>query len=149
MRNLDEIDLRRAQALAELGDWYMVFNRRQSGLKAYRDVYDILAESNGDAAQFFEQLVVLPGFLVEEEASLNLTNGNGQPLQQGYVDISLGVNQYGRATNVQTLSVEPPDAARVGTEVVRAARGMSFRSRLDNRDPIEVKEARLRFPFWY
>jgi len=150
MRNLEGIERRRAQALAELGDWYMVFNRRQAGFRIYRDVYDILLENGQDEAeQFFEQLVALPGFLAEEDASLNLTDNSGRPLRQGYVDVSLGINQYGRASNVQSLAVEPPDAARASSEVVRMARGMNFRPRLEDGDPIEVKEARLRFPFWY
>ena len=150
MRNLEGIEQRRAQALAELGDWYMVFNRRQSGFKMYRDAYDILLENGRDEAeQFFEQLVTLPSFIVEEVAGSVLTDGSGQPLRQGYVDVSLNVNQYGRSTNVQLLSVEPPDASRASLEVVRMARGMTFRPRLEDRTPIEVREARLRFPFWY
>jgi tetratricopeptide (TPR) repeat protein len=150
MRNLEGIELRRAQALAELGDWYMVFNRRQSAFRIYRDVYDILSEAEpGEKEQFFEQLVALPGFLMEEDTGLNLTDGSGQPLRQGYVDVSLNINQYGRATNAQSLVVEPPDASRASSEVVRTARGMNFRPRLEGRDTIEVKEVRLRFPFWY
>jgi tetratricopeptide (TPR) repeat protein len=149
MRNLEGIELRRAQALAELGDWYMVFNRRQSGFRVYRDVYDILVEDGRDQTeQFFEQLVALPGFLVEEEGPV-LTANSGRPLRQGYVDVMLDINQYGRASNVQALAVEPPDASMAGSEVVRMARAMNFRPRLGERDPIEVKEARLRFPFWY
>ncbi len=150
MRNLEGIEQRKALALAELGDWYMVFNRRQSGFKTYREVYDILLENGvNEAEQFFEQLVALPGFIVEDGAPPVQIDGSGQPLRQGYVDISLGVNQYGRSTNVKLLAIEPPDASRVGLEVVRLARGMNFRPRLENRDPIEVNEARLRFPFWY
>jgi len=150
MRNLEGVELRRAEALAEIGDWYIVFNRRQAAFRIYRDVYDILSELGpSEADQFFEQLVVLPGFMMEEEIGLNLTDGSGQPLRQGYADVSLGINQYGRATNVQLLAVEPADALRASAAVVRTARGTNFRPRLEGRETVDVKEARLRFPFWY
>ncbi len=150
MRSLDDAALRRAQAAAELGDWYLMFNRRQSAFRAYREAYDLLAEAGEDVQrQFFEPLVTLTDFLGSEQSAESLSLSLSKELRQGYVDVSLDVSPYGRPNNVQVVAVEPANVEVAAAAVTRRIRSLGFRPRLEAGEPVPVTNARLRFPFWY
>ncbi len=144
MSSLEDIPQRRAHAMAELGDWYLLFNRRQTAFRSYREAYDILAEEGPEQpALLFDQLVSLPGFIDTNQAQLY------EGFQQGYVDVIMDINQYGRTSSIDVLAVYPEVESRASSDVVRRARMMTFRPRLDESGPVMTRGVRMRFPYWY
>jgi tetratricopeptide (TPR) repeat protein len=145
MRGMEDIDLRRAQALTDLGDWYLTFNRRQSAFRTYSDVHVMLTGAGRDPDIIFGDLVALPGFLNRVDEAYDGDNS----LRRGYIDLSVDVSQYGRVTNVTLLAVEPPVAGSITSSIMRQARSLTLRPRFGPDGPQAIREATLRYPFWY
>lgn len=148
-----ETALLKAQAMANLGDWYLLRERRQAAMRAYRDAYEVLsAEENSETLvqQVFGKIVFLPTFSTfaeEKKEAFNLDADSGARL--GYVDMSFDVSQYGRATNFELLAVEPPDLTRVEMQVISMVRAQLVRPRIIEGKTTSSDGERYRFHFWY
>lgn len=148
-----ETRLLRVQATANLGDWYLMRERRQAAMRAYEDAYEqLLAEENSAEViqQVFGEIVFLPTFSTfaeEKKEAFNIGADSGA--RQGYVDMSFDVSQYGRATNFELLAQEPPDLARVQMQVVSMMRAHLVRPRIVEGRTVSSEGERYRFHFWY
>jgi len=148
-----ETRLLKAQATANLGDWYLMRERRQAAMRAYEDAYEqLLAEENSAELiqQVFGEIVFLPTFSTfadEKKEAFNIGADSGA--RQGYVDMSFDVSQYGRATNFDLLAQEPPDLTRVQMQVVSMVRAQLVRPRIVEGRTVSSDGEKYRFHFWY
>ena len=148
-----ETRLLKAQATANLGDWYLLRERRQAAMRAYRDAYEqLLAEEDSHVLiqQLFGEIAFLPTFSTfdeEKKEAFNLNADSG--VHQGYVDMSFDVSQYGRATNFDLLAIEPPDLTRVEMQVISMVRAQLVRPRVVEGKTVSSQGERYRFRFWY
>jgi tetratricopeptide (TPR) repeat protein len=93
-----------AQALADLGDWYMVFDRSRKARNLYEEAYSVLAQSDGYAEQakgFMNQPAPMhfipkpePGFL--DKAPV--------PVKEINLEISMTVTTQGSVRNIEILN---------------------------------------------
>jgi len=148
-----EAVLARVEAMAVLGDWYQMHNRRQAALRAYEDAYKALAEHENAAELLekqFARIVFLPTFSTFDEQkkqALGLSPDSGA--RQGYIDLSFNVSKYGRVSNLQVLAKEPAGVERVDVQVAGHLRAYTIRPRIKDGVTVDSEGERYRFPFWY
>ncbi|MEX1198855.1 MAG: hypothetical protein WEB57_13475 [Pseudohongiellaceae bacterium] len=139
------------EALARLGDWYLLFDRRQASTDAYRQAWNLLREQ--EAAQpetVFDSVEVLPRFTsFAEQRRFAARDRLPQGMQRGHVDVRLDVNRYGRADDVEVIGGDPVTIEEVGSRLSRNLRAMRLRPRIENGEPVDAEDVLLRLPYWY
>jgi tetratricopeptide (TPR) repeat protein len=149
----DEILVERTRALAGLGDWYLLRDRRQAAIRTYEEAYEQLAaaENSEDLlSQVFDEIVFLPTFSEFDEQRKE-ANGVGPDsgARMGYVDLAFDVNQYGRLSNFEVLAIQPEELTRADIQVISSMRSTLVRPRIDEDGPMSSDLERYRFNFWY
>ena len=133
----DSSDLQKALAMAELGDWYLVFGQRMSASKAYKLAYESLQES-AESQQLTETLFGKPS-IIEFTALGASKKSPGQELK-----VSMVVSKAGVPGKVEILN--PPE--NISKTEVRAIlkdiRSKRFRPRLVDG---ETAESSIVFPY--
>lgn len=149
----DENLVARARAMAELGDWNLLRDRRQGAMRAYEDAYEQLAEAENSAdllSQVFGEIVFLPTFSAFDEQRKEAYGvGPDSGAHMGYVDLAFDVNQYGRISNIEVLAIEPEDMARADIQVISSIRSTLVRPKIGEDGAINSELERYRFNFWY
>ena len=124
----DSSEIDQALAIAELGDWYLVFGQRFSATEAYQLAYDVL-EDNEQAEQLREELFSKPRMI-----SFSLNKGPESDMVAGPSETQLQVNMMVSEFGVpQDIAVQDP-AADLSSEQLQALRkeinSQRFRPRL-------------------
>lgn len=149
----DENLMGRARAQAELGDWYLLRDRRQAAMNTYEEAYEQLAASENSAdllSQVFGEIVFLPTFSAfDEQRKAAYGVGPDSGARMGYVDLAFDVNQYGRLSNFEVLSVEPEDMTRADIQVISSIRSTLVRPKIEADGAVSSDLERYRFNFWY
>lgn len=142
-----------AHAKAELGDWYLLRERRQAAMRVYKEAFDELLQSEGGetlAQEVFGEIVFLPAFSTfdaQKKEALGLNADSGARI--GHVDIAFDVSQYGRMTNFEILAQEPTDLRRIDLQVISALRSMIARPKVVDGRTVASVDERFRIHFWY
>ena len=149
----DENLVGRARAQAELGDWYLLRDRRQAAMDTYEEAYEQLAANENSAdllSQVFGEIVFLPTFSAFDEQRKEAYGvGPDSGARMGHVDLAFDVNQYGRLSNFEVLSVEPEDMTRADVQVISSVRSTLVRPKIEKDGAISSELERYRFNFWY
>src|SRR5690606_8146074 len=141
------------EAMATLGDWYQMHNRRQAAQRAYADAYRALAEHENAEALLprqFDRIVFLPTFSTFDEQkkqALGLSPDSGA--RQGYIDRLLRVSKYGRVSILSVLSQELAGVERGDVQVGSNRRRFTISHRLVDDEPADSDQERYPFPFWH
>ena len=145
--------MRLVQALAEVGDWYMMEQRRQAAVDVYSEAWDLLLALEDGAARaqgYFDQVVFLPTFSrFDEEQREAFQVSPDYNARQGYVEISFDVSQYGRPSDFTVLGIEPLGMERVDMMAVNHVRSMTLRPKFQADKALASSAERFRVPFWY
>lgn len=149
----DETRLRRARALAEMGDWYLLRDRRQAALRTYTEAYAQLADTpNADAllGEVFAGIAFMPIFMnFDAQRKEAFGIGPDSPYRKGYVDLAFDVSQFGRLSNFEVLAVEPAQAMWADIQVITSIRARLVRPKIENGVTVGSNGERYRFYFWY
>jgi len=93
--------LEHAQALADLGDWYLVFDKARRAMNLYEEAYQVLAQSTGyaDQAQQFMSQPAPMHFIPQPEPG-NLADAP-ETVREINLEISMTVTSHGSVRNVE------------------------------------------------
>jgi tetratricopeptide (TPR) repeat protein len=141
-----------AEALAKLGDWYLLFERRQAAMRLYTEAWQLLeAESPEQAQTFFATVQLLPQFSsFSEQRRAAAARGRMAPAsERGYVDLAFDVSQYGRLGNIEVMQIDPPDEEPRIHRLLRDLRQSVVRPRFENGEPVDVAGVTMRMPYRY
>ncbi len=144
-----------AQALAQLGDWYLLFDRGRTAAEQYRHAYTLvtaLPDAEEKIQELFGGIVPLPSFSEGVEALPSFLDepvGQTAQMQSGYADVSLDVNTYGAASNVEILTEENESNALAHSLLRRNVRTSMFRPRIEGGEPVTSSANRLRYYYRY
>lgn len=140
-----------AEALARLGDWYLLFDRRQASTDAYRQAWELVREqAAAQSEEAFDSVQVLPRFTTFADQRRFAAEGRmPQGMQRGHVDVQLDVNRYGRADDVEVIGGDPVTIEEVESRLSRNLRAMRLRPRIENGEPVDAEDVVLRLPYWY
>ena len=131
-------DSQKALAIAELGDWYLVFGQRMSASKAYRLAYESLQEDVGSkqlTSTLFGQPTIIE-FTALESSTLELQE---RPLQ-----VSMIVSKAGVPRKMEILN-PPEDINKTEVQAIfKDIRSKRFRPKLVDGETIESS---LVFPY--
>ena len=151
--NTDANLVERARALAELGDWYLLRERRQAAMRTYEEAFEQLASVENSAellSQVFGEIVFLPTFSEFDEQRKQASGvGPDSGARMGYVDLAFDVNQYGRLSNFEVLSLQPEEMTRADIQVISSIRSTLVRPKIDQDGAVSSELERYRFNFWY
>ncbi len=143
----------RARAIAELGDWYLLRDRRQAAARTYEEAYEQLLSVENSAellSQVFGEIVFLPTFSAfDEQRKEAFGIGPDSGARMGYVDLAFDVNQYGRLSNFEVLAIHPEDMTRADIQVISSMRSKLVRPRIGENGAQSSELERYRFNFWY
>ncbi|HWK53371.1 MAG TPA: tetratricopeptide repeat protein [Hyphomicrobiales bacterium] len=130
-----------ATRLLELGDWYLLFNRRSSALETYQQALDLLEAAAFSPADI--ERVVASGMPVHSPDTVYQV----QPAQYlGYIDVAFTLDKYGAASNPRILGASPEDAGEaVERALLQTIRSSRFRPRFEANAPVGTDTVQLRY----
>jgi tetratricopeptide (TPR) repeat protein len=125
----------RAEALAQLGDWHLAFNKPQSAGYAYQEAFDVLMESQQSeplALEYFDQPTPMR-FLREEVFSQDDPDDGSET----ELEVSMTVTRRGTARNLEILNLSENVDKDGVRGIKRKVGNMRFRPRLVEGKPVE------------
>lgn len=134
---------RRMRALVRLGDWYLIFNKKESALGAYREAQDIASEG-GEVSLLAAELFDRPHLLRFQ----HFEKEEPDPTKQnGYVKVTFNVTDTGRVRDLKVIESEP--AEMMDSEVASSVRDARFRPRIVDGKPVDTEGVSLRHTFQF
>lgn len=142
-----------AESIAELADWYLLYEQRRAADELYLSAWQLLAEAeNSEVLQqsLFGSVVALPLIITEPRMVDRRALGKGpESLTEGFVDLSFTVTRNGSVRRVSVLSDENPQNIIQFGSVGRALRSFVFRPVLQEGVPVTTEDNRFRIRYWY
>lgn len=145
-----------AEAIANLADWHLLFDRRNTARRLYAQAWEILAgEDNGRElqARLFGQVVPIPTFA---ELPTNLLlgassgrDGDGAGLSMGHIDVRLSVTDFGALRGIEVLSEKTEANANQFSQLRREIRNTVFRPLLMDGELVASEGHVFRYRYWY
>jgi len=143
-----------AEALVNLADWHLMFDRYRSAEQHYTEAWSVLEESENSAElldQLFGQVVPIPTFA---RLPTNLVIGSSASqerveLRQDYADVRLDLTRDGAPRNVEVISPETDANRRQLSRLRREVRLSIFRPRIVGGEMIASEGNLFRYRYWY
>ena len=143
-----------AEANANLGDWYLMFDRRKAAAQMYANAWQIISELEDSEElldEFFGHVIPLPTFL-NAPTSLVFASGDGkdtQDLKAGFVDLRFDVTENGVVRNLEIVSGETEENSMILGRLQREVRRSIFRPALKDGAAIRSVGSQFRYRYWY
>lgn len=150
----DDKQVELASALADLGDWYLLFERRRTAQDLYKEAWDILATTeNGEQhiQRLFGQVTPIPTFTdsIDNLLTTPITKTDGTTLSYDYADVVFDVTDSGKARNIEILSEETEYNSGLFSRLQREIRGSYFRPIIVDGEVVRSDRNYFRYRYWY
>ena len=129
--NREATELERAEAMAQLGDWYLAFQKHQTAQRYYEQAYLALA-SNPETRDLADRYLGNPTplrFLNNDEGFVRDVDAAAPP---GSLELSMTVTRSGDLQDIEVLNVPAEEAPGILQKVRRELRTTRFRPGLIN-----------------
>ena len=153
----------RVQAMAELGDWYLLFAKRNAATKAYQEAYQLSEKINQASANQSESAEQVSLFskphvlafhrpldtFIKQQGGL-ISEKPEQPLagyQQGLIEARFDVSAFGKVKNIEIVQANPEGLKEVALK--RSLKATRFRPRLAAGEVAATEGAVYRHVFSY
>jgi tetratricopeptide (TPR) repeat protein len=132
-----------AQARAEqnMGDWYLLFDRRIAASEHYATAQRLSQEAN---IVLFDRSRRLPNFIDSADSRPESAPSGGHV---NYVRTRFDIDRHGRARNVEILEVNPQSKSGLARQARQQLRETRFRPRYEHGKAVESKGVEIRFLF--
>ncbi|PCJ25463.1 MAG: hypothetical protein COA96_07465 [SAR86 cluster bacterium] len=143
-----------AEALTNLGDWYLIFKQRRLAEEYYMGAWMILeTEENSEELlqRLFGQVVPLPTFVasIDNPASIYRTNSESDEMNGDFADLMFDVTAAGLVRNVTVISEQTVENSshhnRLRTEIRRSI----YRPVIVDGEPKRSNGNTFRYQYWY
>ncbi|MCH7816461.1 MAG: hypothetical protein IIC60_07825 [Proteobacteria bacterium] len=143
-----------AEALTNIADWYLLFERRRAAFDQYEKVWRLLGNvENGEELiqRLFGQVVPLPTFASRSDhwIATVVTGSDSVSLNYEFVDLVFDVTANGIVRNIRTLSEETEENASQLGRLRRVVRNSIFRPLLVDGKPVRSSGNQFRYRYWY
>ena len=143
-----------AEAIANLGDWYLVFDRRREANDHYQAAWLILQEEENSeelSASLFGQVVALPAFseTTTNPAAVYQNGLDSEVLSYDFVELTLDVSEAGTVRNARVVSEETEENSMMNNRVRSTVRSSYFRPLIVDGMPQRSNGHRFRYRYWY
>ena len=129
-----------ATAIAELGDWYLVFGQRVSANQAYKLAYDFLSDN--------EQSEQLQDALFGEPKLIEFTDFSNTTVEESpeeTVEISMVITTNGIPRNIEIINPPEDLDKNLRRAIFKDLRARRYRPKLVEGAPIS---SAMQFPYW-
>ena len=134
-----------AEAMLELGDWFLLFERRPRAFTLYRKVWELLAENRNALASTFS--APAPLYLPLPKSPPRPAHARPDDARAGVVELAIDVDVDGLVAKVETVRAEPGDL--MDAKVRRAVRHARYRPAFDGQEPLATTGLRVVHNFTY
>ena len=134
-----------AMAMTHLGDWYLLFDKKNSSAQTYQDAYQLMQNDGIEKEkidQFFGKPRTLPAISLPIEKKEEIL-----PENPPYVLASFDVSPSGKAHNIQIIESSEGDNVRYRRKAKRSIAATRFRPRYENGQPVLTTGLNLRYVF--
>lgn len=126
-----------AQALVDLGDWYFLFNKRESAARSYQKAEKLLVELEG-SEELISYLFGKPHALSFRPKGLTPEQKAEQGKnQEGFVEAKFDITASGRARDVEIVESNPPGL--MDAIVQQSIKSTRYRPRIIDGRPVLTK----------
>jgi len=135
-----------AEAVLDLADWYLLFDRPRRATPLYDFAYDLLTEVEAvDAADYFAQPRLLHFPAPSDPRPPEL--GTSEEPQLGYVELSYDITTTGYVRSLKTVDSQPQ--GMMDFRVRKSIRAARFRPAIVDGAPIKAEDQSFRHEFTY
>jgi tetratricopeptide (TPR) repeat protein len=155
-----------AEAVLDMADWNLLFDRRQRAESVYKQAWSLLAnEDEALKKDVFDRVVLIPSFenFMQPERTTELTEGGSPAMATAFsstrpvraesrrswpwVTMRFDLTRNGRVTNVEVLEASTEINENVRRNMVMALRGSVIRPALRDGAPDITRGLVYRFPY--
>ena len=130
-----------AARMVELGDWYLLFDRRAAALDLYRDALQFMKDAS--LSQEEVERIMSPGMPVPTPDTAYLAPTNASEFD-GYFDVEFELSQFGMATKPRIIGSSEVNK-RIERELLREIRDCKFRPKFVADSPVNREKIQLRY----
>jgi hypothetical protein len=155
-----------AEAVLDMADWNLLFDRRQRAESVYEQAWELLAsEDEALKKDVFDRMVLIPSFenFMQPEQTPELADGSSSAMATAFsatrsvlaqrqesspwVTMRFDLTRNGRVTNVELLESSTEINENVRRNMVMALRGSVLRPALRDGSPEITRGLVYRFPY--
>jgi tetratricopeptide (TPR) repeat protein len=140
-------DTAELDALIKLGDWHLLFNKKQRAEEVYQQLWQNHMHDDQKKdylVSAFQQPVALPDFTFREFEPLdNSLPGN----PTGTIMMEFDVTEVGRSVNVKVIDTDPPATTGAIISAKRQLKATRFRPRYENGVAVETTGMQYRYSY--
>ncbi len=136
-RRNDEV----AARMVELGDWYLLFDRRAAALDLYRDALHFMRDAS--LPQEEVERIMSSGMPVPTPDAAYLAPADENAFA-GFIDVEFELSQFGMATHPRVIA-STTDDRRIERELLREIRQCKFRPKFVADAPVKGEKVQLRY----
>lgn len=135
-----------SEAVLDLADWYLLFDRPKRAMPLYDFAFDLLNETEGvDAPAFFAEPRLLH-FPAPSDPRPPALGTDTEPLV-GFVELSFDITPNGFVRDLKTVNSSPE--GMMDFRVRKSIRASRFRPAIIDGEPIKTEEQSFRHEFTY
>jgi hypothetical protein len=143
------------EAIADLADWYLLFQQRRAASELYAEAWQVLSEtdpSEGLLDEFFGKVVPLPTFL-GAPTSLVFNSSSARDtseLRVAYADLIFDVTENGIVRNLELIGDwEEEESYSIIGRLRREVRNSIFRPIIQDGEMTRTSGNQFRYRYWY
>lgn len=130
-----------AARMVELGDWYLLFDRRAAALDLYRDALQFMRANS--LPQEDVERIMSSGMPVPTPDAAYLAPADAKEFD-GFLDVEFELTQFGMATHPRVIASSTEDR-RIERELLREIRDCKFRPKFVADSPVKGEKIQLRY----
>lgn len=130
-----------AARMVELGDWYLLFDRRAAAMDLYRDALKFMRDASLPPEEV--ERIMSSGMPVPTPDTAYRAPADAREFD-GYIDVEFELTQFGMATNPHIIASSTHDRG-IERELLREIRGCKFRPKFVADAPVKSEKIQLRY----
>ena len=125
-----------AEALVQLGDWYFLFDKKESAMDIYTEAIKLLSDKDQEhlAKQIFDRPRALNFAMPFDDIGAKLDKKK----QKGFVRVKFTVTPGGRTQNIEIVESSPPNVKDI--QVFKSVKSTRYRPRIIEGKPVLAKD---------
>lgn len=133
-----------AARMMELGDWYLLFDRRTAALETYEDALHLM--TSAQLPQEDVDRIMAPGMPVQTPDTSYLPQQDKRRTPHaGYIDVEFDLTRYGMAVKPRIIGSSSDDDTRIRRELIHTIRNCRFRPKFVAGSAVNDETIRLRY----
>lgn len=131
-----------AARMMELGDWYLLFDRRAAALEMYGDALEVMQAAS--LPQEDVERIMTPGMPVPTPDATYLPATVDRSHYAGYIDVQFELSRFGMATNPRIIASSGVER-QIEKELLRTIRDCKFRPKFVAGSAVNEQNIQLRY----